>query len=335
MAEQQLGLTTHYCYDGDRVFAEYNDSYQISRRFIYGPGIDDPICMIDAAGAGETRYYYHYDGLGSVIALSNTSGTIVEGYIYDAFGACTVITSGGTDGNWLTDDGTSDTKSAYGNPYQFTARRWDDEIELYYYRARMYSPELGRFLQTDPIGYDDGLNMYAYVANNPTNFVDPLGLKIDFGDFATPEDKEAYRMAIEELSKSGLFRNTYEYLKREDTLPVLITFVTVGRSSQKYDGYMSLIYWNRKQEIKTNKGKMTPKLALAHEMEHARINFIGGIDEPRNEMGFYPIEEEYIVDWFERPIAKELGEPYREDYLEPTWIWLAEQILKANQDCKK
>jgi len=101
------------------------------------------------------------------VALSNTSGAIVEGYIYDVFGKCTVITTAGTDGNWLTDDGASDTKSAYDNPYQFTGRRWDDETSLYYYRTRMYDPVIGRFLQPDPIGYDDGMNMYAYVGNNP------------------------------------------------------------------------------------------------------------------------------------------------------------------------
>ena len=47
---------------------------------------------------------------------------------------------------------------------------------LYYYRARYYKPEIGRFLQPDPIGYADGLNMYAYCGNNPINWIDPLGL---------------------------------------------------------------------------------------------------------------------------------------------------------------
>ncbi len=65
--------------------------------------------------------------------------------------------------------------SIAGNEYFFTARRYEAKSGLYYYRARFYSPVLGRFLQPDPIGYGDGLNIYAYCKNNPVNFVDPTG----------------------------------------------------------------------------------------------------------------------------------------------------------------
>jgi len=71
------------------------------------------------------------------------------------------------------------TTSDCGNPYMFTGRRCDPESGLYYYRARYYSPQIGRFLQVDPIGYQGGLNLYTYVENNPANLTDPLGLFYD------------------------------------------------------------------------------------------------------------------------------------------------------------
>ena len=69
-----------------------------------------------------------------------------------------------------------DPDHASGNPYLFTGRRWDAEISLYYYRARHYSPTLGRWLQRDPLGYADGASLYGYGASNPVRFVDPWGL---------------------------------------------------------------------------------------------------------------------------------------------------------------
>lgn len=152
------GTVTTYCYDAGglpNVLVDYEDGVWV-RAFVYGPGVDEPLCMIEPDG---DIYYYHQDGLGSVVALSGSAGELAERYYYDVFGQ-------------------PDQPSNLENPYLFTGRRYDSESGLYYYRARMYHPELGRFLQTDSIGYEDGINWYGYCKNNPGNWSDPSGLSL-------------------------------------------------------------------------------------------------------------------------------------------------------------
>ncbi len=147
------GTITNFIYDGDQVILETNSTGATQAKYIYGPGIDEPILM---ERGGET-YYYHFDGLGSVTDITDSTGTTVESYSYDVYGE-------------------PNTASSIDNPYLFTGRRYDTETGLYYYRARYYSPKIGRFLQKDKIGFYAGNNLYTYVDNNPVNWVDPLGL---------------------------------------------------------------------------------------------------------------------------------------------------------------
>jgi RHS repeat-associated protein len=112
-----------------------------------------------------------------VIALSDVNSVIVERYSYDVFGQ-------------------SSNTSDVNNPYLFTGRRYDDETGLYYYRARYYDYATGRFMQTDPVGYSAGLNLYAYCGNNPGNFVDPLGLFL--------LDSDVYYSGLTVIANEGL-----------------------------------------------------------------------------------------------------------------------------------
>jgi|GEM_PF-2033073 len=110
-------------------------------------------------GSGTTdRRYFHADERGSIVAVTNNSGLALETRAYSPYG---------------------EPESFEGSRFQYTGQIAISEVGLYYYKARFYAPSLGRFLQTDPLGYVDGLNLYAYVQGDPINFTDPTGLFAD------------------------------------------------------------------------------------------------------------------------------------------------------------
>ena len=169
--------TSQFFYDGWEVIEERDDGGALAATYILGPGMDEPVLM----NRDSTDYWYMQNPLnGSVVALVDSSGTIQEAYAYRAYGQSTVLTGAGNDTNWFTSDDATATTSAIGNPYRYTARRYDDETGLMYFRMRMYQPDTGSFVSRDPIGYVDGMSLYlGYFAPNGR---DPLGLKWDYWD---------------------------------------------------------------------------------------------------------------------------------------------------------
>ncbi|MDD2336378.1 MAG: hypothetical protein PHD01_07350, partial [Geobacteraceae bacterium] len=201
--ERQAPRTTHYLYDNEDIVMEYDERGETMARYLHGPGIDEPLAM----ERKEKVYYYHADGLGSIAALTDKHGNVVRKYDYDSFGNM------------------SQEQREFGQPYAYTGREWDRETGFYYYRARYYDPEVGRFINKDPIGiwsniynnnsrvtflqYVDAIeNPYLYTDNNPVNWIDPDGLSktkgIQQGNdeyLRRLRETQGNRKAIEEIER--------------------------------------------------------------------------------------------------------------------------------------
>jgi RHS repeat-associated protein len=154
--------TIHYVFEGTEPIFEKNITNGKIKSYVYALG--KHLARVDGVIGDQTAkvYYYHTDQVGSVKAVTDQSGKVVWNADYFAFG--TQFGKNKIDSNFEEDE------------FAFSGKGYDGDTGLYYYNARWYDSETGRFISEDPVGDPNNPNLYSYCANNPLNRIDPSGL---------------------------------------------------------------------------------------------------------------------------------------------------------------
>jgi RHS repeat-associated protein len=167
------GVTRLFTYDAWNPIMEWDGSGNWKAMNLYGSGADEILGRYDSV---RGALIYKQDKQGNVSFVLNSSGATVEKYTYDAYGTPAVVSWRSDTQSW---DYSHPLSSAIGNRFMYTGREWIGELGIYDYRHRYYLPSIGRFIETDPTGFDAGdMNLFRYTADDPVDLTDPMGLQI-------------------------------------------------------------------------------------------------------------------------------------------------------------
>ncbi len=190
---------TKYIYEGAQVVQELDAADAIVREYIWGDSIDE---LLGIRQSGQT-YSVHENSIGSIAAITDSTGALVERYDYDVFGLPHITDITGT-------PHPDPTISFLGQPYSFQGREWDPVLRLFYFRARYYDAVLGRFIGQDAEQYKDSPNLYQAFLNSPANIDDPTGLKVgSVSGCDTTDPQRFYKCAAKQIGEDEALEMYY------------------------------------------------------------------------------------------------------------------------------
>lgn len=297
------GVKSYFLYDDENVIEEWRPAVVLqaterSTQYVNEFEIDSR-CQI---ATSNVEHWYHKDLVASTRLLTNFNGLKVANYRYLPFGS---LTHG--------------LPQLY-NPYLFTGRRYDQEMDSYYFRARQYSPELGRFCQRDPKGHEEGMNFYKYVSNNPETHVDPKGLAGEDPEQLFLSQSEPYQQPVKATAKGrGIYPRTKANLRKAAAMwggpegPIHSGHVDKPFALTRA-GETSYV-WAQNETSNTRQGASLEKAEVARARSQGHFARVQGVDPtaPKGmRYGQHPVNPAFLdkrfIEWQEpMPVAKPSG----------------------------